>query len=170
MRLCTYRHADNPPRPGRVEGDRVEPLEGASLLEVLASEAPPTASGPSLALADVALCAPIPEPPTVRDFYAFEQHVVTARANRGATVPAEWYSEPVFYFPNPAAVYGPEETIPHPLASLEPRRPVAKLDYELEIAAVIGRGGEIAGFTIMNDWSARDLQAGEVPVGLGPAT
>lgn len=169
MRFCTFRHADEPPRPGRVEGDAVVPLEGSTLIAVLASADPPAAAGPALDLAAVTLCAPIPEPPTVRDFYAFEQHVLTARRNRGASVPPEWYDQPVFYFSNPAAVYGPEETIPHPLASLDPARPVARLDYELELAAVIGHGGRIAGFTVMNDWSARDLQAAEVPVGLGPA-
>jgi fumarylacetoacetate (FAA) hydrolase len=101
-------------------------------------------------------------PPSVRDFFAFEQHVATARANRGAAVPAEWYEIPVFYFSNPAAIFGPEDADPHPSASEE-------LDYELEVAAVIGGDGEIAGYTVMNDWSARDLQRQEVRVGLGPA-
>jgi fumarylacetoacetate (FAA) hydrolase len=110
----------------------------------------------------VRLCAPIPAPPSVRDFFAFEQHVATARANRGTTVPAEWYEVPVFYFSNPAAIFGPEDAIAYPHAS-------EQLDYELEVAAVIGAGGRIAGFTVMNDWSARDLQMQEVRVGLGPA-
>jgi fumarylacetoacetate (FAA) hydrolase len=98
----------------------------------------------------------------VRDFFAFEQHVATARANRGARVPAEWYEIPVFYFSNPAAIFGPADPIPYPHGT-------AELDYELEVAAVIGAGGAIAGFTVMNDWSARDLQRREVRVGLGPA-
>jgi fumarylacetoacetate (FAA) hydrolase len=80
-------------------------------------------------------------------------------------VPAEWYEQPVFYFSNPAAIYGPEDEIPYPEGS-------QKLDYELEVAAVIGNAagaGVIGGFTIMNDWSARDLQRQEMKVGLGPA-
>src|SRR5207302_2814235 len=113
-------------------------------------------------LADVALRPPILHPPAIRDFYAFEQHVRTARASRGLDVPPEWYEIPVFYFSNPAAVYGPDDEIPYPSGSEE-------LDYELELAAMIGIEGEIAGFTVMNDWSARDLQRAEMKVGLGPA-
>jgi fumarylacetoacetate (FAA) hydrolase len=77
-------------------------------------------------------------------------------------VPREWYEIPVFYFSNPAAIFGPEDAVPYPHGTRE-------LDYELEVAAVIGAGGRIAGFTVMNDWSARDLQRREVRVGLGPA-
>src|ERR687883_67499 len=105
---------------------------------------------------------PVLHPPAVRDFYAFEQHVRTARARRGLEVPQEWYELPVFYFSNPAAIYGPEDEIPYPEGTEE-------LDYELEVAAVIGAEGAIGGFTIMNDWSARDLQRAEMKVGLGPA-
>ena len=105
---------------------------------------------------------PVLQPPSIRDFYAFEQHVRTARASRGLDVPQEWYKIPVFYFSNPAAVYGPDEEIPYPAGSEE-------LDYELEVAAMIGAGEQIAGFTVMNDWSARDLQRAEMKVGLGPS-
>jgi fumarylacetoacetate (FAA) hydrolase len=98
----------------------------------------------------------------VRDFYAFEQHVKTARANRGLEVPPEWYEVPVFYFSNPAAIFGPDDEIPYPPGTNE-------LDYELEVAAIIGADGAIGGFTVMNDWSARDLQRKEMKVGLGPA-
>jgi fumarylacetoacetate (FAA) hydrolase len=69
---------------------------------------------------------------------------------------------PVFYFSNPAAIYGPEQDVPYPEGS-------AELDYELECAAVIGADGVIGGFTVLNDWSARDLQRQEMRVGLGPA-
>jgi fumarylacetoacetate (FAA) hydrolase len=148
-------------RPGRIEGDRVVELGADSLVAVLEAGAGVPEVG-EVALADVRLCAPVPEPPSVRDFFAFEQHVATARANRGGEVPAEWYELPVFYFSNPAAIFGPDDEIPYPHATGE-------LDYELEIAAVIGTGGRIAGFTVMNDWSARDLQRKEVRVGLGPA-
>jgi fumarylacetoacetate (FAA) hydrolase len=98
----------------------------------------------------------------VRDFMAFEEHVANARRRRGSEVPKEWYEIPVFYFSNPHAIYGPEDTIPYPEGTSE-------LDYELECAAVIGADGAIGGFTVMNDWSARDLQRAEMRVGLGPA-
>jgi fumarylacetoacetate (FAA) hydrolase len=110
----------------------------------------------------VRLRAPIPYPPSVRDFYAFERHVAAARRRRGLDVPQEWYDAPVFYFSNPAAMYGPDEEVRFP-------RDSAERDYELEVAAVIGYDGRIAGFTVMNDWSARDLQRTEMAVGLGPA-
>jgi fumarylacetoacetate (FAA) hydrolase len=102
------------------------------------------------------------QPPSIRDFMAFEEHVRGARAQRGLEVPAAWYEIPVFYFSNPAAVYGHEDEIPKPPDT-------ATLDYELELACVIGQDGRPEGFTIMNDWSARDLQAKEMGVGLGPA-
>ena len=114
-------------------------------------------------LDEVRLLAPVLQPPSVRDFYAFEEHVRRARELRGAgPVPEEWYEIPVFYFSNPAAIYGPDAEIPWPESTRE-------LDYELEVAAIIGAEGRIAGFTIMNDWSARDLQRAEMRVGLGPS-
>ncbi|WP_273837321.1 fumarylacetoacetate hydrolase family protein [Guptibacillus sedimenti] len=124
------------------------------------------------ALEDITLYAPLPRPTSIRDFYAFEEHVVTARRKRGLDVVPEWYEIPVFYFSNHLAVKGPEDVILRPKAC-------EKLDYELEIACVIGKEGRnikasqakdyIFGFMIMNDWSARDLQAQEMKVGLGPA-
>ncbi|OLE36761.1 MAG: hypothetical protein AUG48_06405 [Actinobacteria bacterium 13_1_20CM_3_68_9] len=107
------------------------------------------------------MLAPVPEPPSVRDFYAFERHVAAGWRRRGGEIPGYWYEAPAFYFSNPASVMGPGEPV---------RRPVVTemLDFELEIAAIVGGEGEIAGFTLMNDWSARDVQAGEVTVGLGP--
>jgi fumarylacetoacetate (FAA) hydrolase len=110
----------------------------------------------------VRLLAPVTRPPSVRDFYAFERHVQTARAQRGLEMAPEWYQLPVFYFSNPAAVNGPEDEVLFPPDS-------SAWDYELEAAAVIGAGGRIAGFTVMNDWSARDLQKMEMAVGLGSA-
>jgi fumarylacetoacetate (FAA) hydrolase len=101
-------------------------------------------------------------PPSIRDFFAFEQHVRQARANRGLGVPPAWYQVPVFYFSNPASVYGDGAAIPKPADT-------TRLDYELELACVIGADGRPEGFTIMNDFSARDLQALETSVGLGPA-
>ncbi|HXD63260.1 MAG TPA: fumarylacetoacetate hydrolase family protein [Solirubrobacteraceae bacterium] len=101
-------------------------------------------------------------PPSIRDFMAFEEHVRNARALRGQEVPPAWYEIPVFYFTNPGAVYGDGEDIPMPADT-------QMLDYELELACVIGADGRPEGFTILNDFSARDLQFREMPVGLGPA-
>jgi len=120
---------------------------------------------------DVRLLAPIPEPPSVRDFYAFEQHVKAARAKRQLGMIPQWYEIPVFYFSNPAAINNPDDPILYP-------RETAWLDYELEIACIIGKAGKdipveeaeeyIAGYTIMNDWSARDLQRKEMVLNMGP--
>jgi fumarylacetoacetate (FAA) hydrolase len=120
----------------------------------------------------VRLRAPVLRPPTVRDFMAYEQHVKAAARNRGADVSEAWYRFPVFYFSSPLCIIGPDEPMPYPSAS-------NRLDFEFELACVIGREGSdieardgmdyIAGFTILNDWSARDLQRDESQIGLGPA-
>jgi fumarylacetoacetate (FAA) hydrolase len=106
--------------------------------------------------------APVPDPPSLRDFFAYEGHVAAGWKRRGGDIPDYWYEAPAFYFSNPASIVGPGAEVRFPEAS-EWR------DFELEIAAVIGGDGQIAGFTLMNDWSARDIQAGEMSVGLGPA-
>src|SRR5882724_6909769 len=163
MRLCTFRTADGPPEgwPGRVEGDQIVRLDAPDLIAVLGQRGRPRA-GEVFPAADVELLAPVPRPPSVRDFFAFEQHIATARANRGSTVPAEWYEFPAFYFSNPAVILGPGTELPYPDGT-------AMLDYELEVAAVIGTEGRIGGFTVLNDWSARDIQRKEMRIGLGPA-
>ena len=119
----------------------------------------------------VTLLAPLPRPVAMRDGYAFRQHVATARRNRGAEMIPEFDLVPVTYVTNPQAVVGPG-----PVEVLEHH--LARLDYELEVAAVIGRplrdctleeaDAAIFGFTIMNDWSARALQAEEMKLSLGP--
>jgi fumarylacetoacetate (FAA) hydrolase len=147
--------------PGIIEGETVVQV-AAQTLQSFFTGGGIARRHAEYALADVDLRAPVLHPPSVRDFYAFEQHVKTARASRGLDVPAEWYELPVFYFSNPAAIYGPEDEIPRPPETEE-------LDYELEVAAIVGAEGRIGGFTIMNDWSARDLQRAEMKVGLGPS-
>jgi fumarylacetoacetate (FAA) hydrolase len=147
--------------PGRIDGDRVVQL-AAQTLQSFFTGGGEAREHAEYALADVDLRPPVLHPPSVRDFMAFEQHVATARARRGAEVPQEWYEIPVFYFSNPNAIYGPEDDVPYPEGTSE-------LDYELELAAVVGADGAIGGFTVMNDWSARDLQRAETRVGLGPA-
>ncbi|HEX5824745.1 MAG TPA: fumarylacetoacetate hydrolase family protein [Candidatus Limnocylindrales bacterium] len=121
---------------------------------------------------DLAFGPPILRPPSLRDFYAFEDHVRTMWERRGGEVPEPWYRLPIFYFGNVSEVRGPDEPVWSPAASVE-------LDYELEVAALIDtpvvdlpaeRGEEaIGGYTIFNDWSARDLQREETVVRLGPA-
>jgi fumarylacetoacetate (FAA) hydrolase len=126
----------------------------------------------SLSLAEVDLAPPLSRPPSFRDFYAFEEHVKTARARRGLDMVPEWYDFPVFYFSNTGSIHGPEDNIQRP-------RYTRWMDFELEIACVIGKAGRniraeeaedyIAGYLVLNDWSARDVQREEVKVGLGPA-
>lgn len=108
-----------------------------------------------------------------RDFYAFEEHVKTCRGHRGLAMVPQWYDVPVFYFSNAVAVIGDGDPVSAPYGS-------AALDYELELACVIGTAARnlsdddsamdcVAGFTILNDWSARDIQRVEMAVGLGPS-
>jgi fumarylacetoacetate (FAA) hydrolase len=147
--------------PGRLEGDHVVQLAAQTLVAFFLGGGAAREHA-DFRLDEVRLLAPIERPPSIRDFYAFEEHVLNAYALRGRDVPREWYEQPVFFFENPTSVYGPDDEIPYPDGTRE-------LDYELEVAAIIGAEGEIAGFTIMNDWSARDLQRAEMRVGLGPA-
>jgi 2-keto-4-pentenoate hydratase/2-oxohepta-3-ene-1,7-dioic acid hydratase in catechol pathway len=166
MRLVTFRDPHGAVRVGRLDGDaadaRVVELSAPTMLDYLRGEGhAPT--GRDHALADVFLHAPVEVPPSVRDFFAYEGHVATGSRLRGRdAIPDAWYAAPTFYFSNPASIQGPGTPV---------RRPEGCewLDLELEIAAVIGEGGEIAGFTLLNDWSARDIQRAEMEVGLGPA-
>lgn len=123
-------------------------------------------------LSEVNLLAPVPQPTSCRDGYAFRQHVEAARRNRGVEMIAEFDQYPIFYFTNHNAVQGPGDVWCMP-------DHFHKLDFELEIAVVIGKKGRnikaeeadeyIAGYTIMNDMSARTLQMEEMLLNLGPA-
>ncbi|MBV8300758.1 MAG: fumarylacetoacetate hydrolase family protein [Candidatus Dormibacteraeota bacterium] len=181
MRWVSFRDGAGAERTGLVDSGRIQALPpGETLLgllgddgERLASAADRASRDPAdvVALATATLLAPVPHPPTVRDFYAFEQHVRTARQRRGLDMDPDWYELPVFYFSNPYAVTGPDAIIPIAPGSQE-------MDYELEVAAVIGRGGNdlnpenaeshIAGYCVMNDWSARDVQRREMKLSMGP--
>jgi fumarylacetoacetate (FAA) hydrolase len=160
VRLVTY-SLHGRTRVGELEDDRVHELHAESMIDWLCGR-DRDRTGASNAVADVALRAPVIEPPSVRDFFAFEGHVAAGFRLRGGSIPDEWYKAPAFYFSNPASIVGPGQSVRRPEAT-------QMLDFELEIAAVIGGDGQIAGFTLMNDWSARDVQAGEMTVGLGPA-
>ena len=126
--------------------------------------------GATRAVAGARLRAPL-RPRTLRDFLAFEGHLLNAFKNLGREIPAEWYEVPAYYKGLPDTVIGPDEVIPWPSYS-------EQLDHELELAVVIGRAGKanpavraldhVFGYTIWNDMSARDTQRRELPVGMGP--
>ena len=165
-------------RAGLVDGDEIRSLPlGTRLLDVLddlESAAALVRREPAGVVRrdDVVLLAPVPRPPSERDFYGFEQHVRTARERRGMEMDPDWFELPVFYFSNPHGIVGPGADVAVPPGC-------EWLDYELEVAAVVGRDGSdldpdaagthIAGYCVMNDWSARDLQAREMRQLLGPA-
>lgn len=112
------------------------------------------------------------KPPSIRDFVTFESHVEGVRrsVDNADGVPEAWYDAPHFYFTNPHALYGPGEAIPRPVAC-------RALDFEMEVGVVVGAEcrsvteeeaeAAIFGYTIVNDWSARDLQSWEYQP-LGP--
>jgi fumarylacetoacetate (FAA) hydrolase len=175
MKFATVSTLRASSQPALVIDDRVHTLPYPDMQAVIAAGADATraarrASKESLSLEEVTFHAPI-QPATLRDFYAFETHVKTANRNRGQEVPENWYKFPVFYFSNPNNNYGHEDVIPYPSYT-------QALDYELEIAVVIGKPGKdilpehapdhIFGYTIFNDWSARDLQVQEMKVNFGP--
>ncbi|WNF00732.1 fumarylacetoacetate hydrolase family protein [Streptomyces luomodiensis] len=183
MRFVTYAHQRQTRAAVVDRNGTLYPVPGArSLTQIIAAggglpalldlgtaalEAP---AGPRVS--QVRLLPPL-QPRSVRDFVTFEEHVEGVRrsVDGAAGVPGQWYAAPTFYFSNPHAVYGPGDGIPVPPGS-------AVLDFELEVAAVIGREGRdltperardhIVGYTVCNDWSARDLQSAEMTVGLGP--
>ena len=180
-RWATFVDGQGAYRLGVASGDTIHALEpGTSLIGLLGDDGERLATAAEWAVANpfdvvpvesVRLLSPIPQPPSLRDFYAFEQHVRTARQRRGLEMDPDWYELPVFYFSNPAAVIGPYDDVAVPPGSTQ-------LDYELEVGAVVGLGGSnldpdaaethIAGFCVMNDWSARDLQRREMKLSMGP--
>lgn len=164
VQAVTFRDDD-----GRMVDDLSEFIMGGygeRLGELIPTNTPP------YPLESVRVLSPLRRINSLRDFYAFEQHVKTANQNRGRDVPPAWYEIPVFYFSNHTALFGMNDEITIP-------KGCEALDYELEVACVIGKAGRdiqpadaedhILGLMIFNDWSVRDLQRHEVSVGLGPA-
>ena len=135
---------------------------GESPIDQLGQALMSNVAAPAIPLADVHLRSPILQPPTIRDFMAYEEHATSQGTRKCADA---WYRMPVFYFSNPLRIFGPEDQVPYPSTS-------ERLDYELEIGCVIGREGSnipatdalayIAGFCIFNDWSFRGLQRDEM--------
>jgi 2-keto-4-pentenoate hydratase/2-oxohepta-3-ene-1,7-dioic acid hydratase in catechol pathway len=163
-------------RVGRLDGDVAVPVAGTVLeLARRATREPgwlAPAAGDPVALAHLGLLPPVEPPGSVRDFYAFERHVATARSRRGLEMDPAWYERPVFYFSNPASLVGHGAVVPR-----QPR--TEQLDFELEMAWLVGEdiaGPDLAaasravvGYCVMNDWSARDVQREEMALSLGPA-
>jgi 2-keto-4-pentenoate hydratase/2-oxohepta-3-ene-1,7-dioic acid hydratase in catechol pathway len=176
MKLVTYR-CDGRDRVGVLCGDGVHDAgfdgDMVALIEVWEDnrERVRRAAETSHAVAGARLLAPL-RPRSMRDFLAFEAHLIGAMGALGRSIPDEWYRVPAYYKGMPDTVIGPGEDVPLPTYSNH-------LDVELELAAVIGRAGRditperalehIFGWTIWNDVSARDTQARELPVGMGPA-
>ncbi len=181
MRLATIELEGTAVGAVVVDDDTVFPLPaGVDVLDALALSPTERAaldtmarSGTGIPLTDVRLLPPIASP-ALRDFVAFEEHVVgVSRSIDGTDAVAEaWYEAPAFVFMNPHALIGAADDLPMPPLT-------SALDFELEIGAIVGRRcrdlsveeayDHIAGYCVVNDWSARDLQRREMQVGLGPA-
>jgi 2-keto-4-pentenoate hydratase/2-oxohepta-3-ene-1,7-dioic acid hydratase in catechol pathway len=197
MKLVTFTMGNAPPRAGAlIEGGRrvldlqaaygrvyhgASPLLASVLAMIEAGEEALDVAGQLLETAatagvalgreEVRLLAPVPQPPQMRDFLCFEKHLVQAFRAIGSEPPRAWYERPIYYHPSRFSVCGPEAEVPWP-AYCE------KLDFELEFGCYIGRPGKdipkerarshIFGYTIFNDFSARDEQAKEMAGSLGP--
>jgi len=168
VRLVTY-VAGGRPRVGLLEDGRVVDVGfDGDMVAFIEAGAPVSGREP---VPDARLLAPL-RPRSMRDFLTFEGHMRNALGRLGRPIPEEWYEVPAFYKGMPDTVIGPEEEIPWPHYT-------DRLDHELELAAIIGREGKdipreeareyIFGYTIWNDLSARDVQARELPVGMGPS-
>jgi 2-keto-4-pentenoate hydratase/2-oxohepta-3-ene-1,7-dioic acid hydratase in catechol pathway len=169
MRYVTYDGGGAGPRVGALEDGGVVDLGfDSDMVAFIAAGAPAGERAP--VDGEPRLLAPL-VPRTLRDFLGFEGHLKNAYRNLGRDIPAEWYELPAYYKGLPDTVIGPEAEIPWPAYT-------DQLDHELELAAVIGvecrdvaaadAGDVVFGYTIWNDFSARDMQRREVPVGLGP--
>lgn len=177
MKIARVRHGSET-RAAVIEGEQVQVLGAdADVLDLLAAD--PTQrealvaaarEGAPYPLSGAPLLAPV-QPPTLRDYITFEEHLEGSLRGLGMQVQDAWYEQPVFYFSNTNAVIGPEDPVAVPPGC-------ERLDFELEVAAVIGKPGKdltpeqahehIAGYTLFNDWSARDLMTQVMAVGLGP--
>jgi 2-keto-4-pentenoate hydratase/2-oxohepta-3-ene-1,7-dioic acid hydratase in catechol pathway len=144
---------------------------GAQGLAAVRSALDKAPAAVALKLSDVRLRAPL-RPRALRDFFAYEDHALQGAARRKEALAPEWYDQPVYYKGNHREIYGPGDTAPWPNYT-------RKLDFELEVACVVGRKGRdlpvekaaehIFGFMLFNDWSARDIQKNEMVCRMGPA-
>ncbi len=168
MKFVTYEAGDGP-RVGMLKDRRVVDVGFDGDMVAFIEAGAPVREG--VPVANARLLAPL-RPRSMRDFLTFEGHMKNALGRLGRPIPEEWYEVPAFYKGMPDTVIGPEAEIPWPSYT-------DRLDHELELAAIIGRRGKdiskeeasryIFGYTIWNDLSARDVQARELPVGMGPS-
>ena len=183
MKWVTYQ-GDNGERTGVLSGDTIHAMPpGVTLLDLVnrgadglrkAGEEALRSPAETVRLGDVTMMAPIPRPPSIRDSLCFLDHMRNCQAVMGAAreLADTWYRIPAFYFACPATVLGPYDDVPMAPGS-------AWQDFELEIGAIIGTTGKdltveqaeqaIIGYTIFNDWSARDLQQLEGQLAIGQA-
>ena len=165
MKLVTFSTGDGKTQAGVVSNSSVSALAYPTLLELLHD--PAGLSSAAVVLQQGAVTSQY----ALDEVTLLEQHVKSARAKRGLSMIPQWYEAPIFYFTNTSEIYGHGSEVPYPSGSEE-------LDFELEIACIIGREGRdiavedaaqyIAGYTIMNDWSARDFQRRDMQLNLGP--
>lgn len=179
MKFVRFAHPGDGAQAAVVVGERFRVLAGhTDLLPLIESgeaallEAGHEAetSGEEVDASEVRILSPLEKPPTFRDFYAFEQHVRAGRAWRGLEMDPTWYEIPVFYFSNPYAFRADGDVPMTPGAT--------KFDFELEVAAVVGKAGSnlsvevaedhIIGYCVLNDWSGRDVQHREMTLSMGP--
>lgn len=179
MKFVRFEAQPGDPKLGVVDVDRYRVIDGhTDLLPLLeqgeealrAAGAAALERGGAVDPATVRALSPLATPSTFRDFYAFEQHVEAGRRSRGLEMNPLWYEIPVFYFSNPYAFRG-EGDVPMTPGS-------QKFDFELEVAAIVGRGGSdltaaegeeaVVGYAILNDWSGRDIQHEEMLLSMGP--
>jgi len=153
---------------GRVHDDTIVDLQGkAPTMEAFVEAGPVvwerarTSGGAILPLREITLVAPL-RPASLRDFLAFEDHAQGGAARRNEQLNPAWYKMPVYYKGNHRQIVGPDEPVPWPNWT-------ERLDFELELACVLGPDQTIFGYTVMNDWSARDVQRAEMAMRLGPA-
>ncbi len=185
MKFLTFKsHSSEKPLPGLLDPSHSRILDlsplAPSLLELIENfewvrgglERLIQTPASCFSVEEIEILAPLPRPTSVRDGYAFRQHVEASRKNRGLPMIPEFDEFPIFYYTNALCTTGPGPIRVH-------RQALEKLDFELEVAVVIGKGGQdipasqaddhIFGYTIMNDWSARALQMKEMKMNLGPA-
>ena len=185
MRWATFQTPDQPDEDlvGVVADGTIFALPGGTrLIDLLGDHGAVLQAAGEAALRDPAMIVPvsavrlrppIPRPPSIRDFACFREHIEVSMRNMRAPLREDWFQAPVFYFTSPNNLFGDGEVVRVP-------GDTCQMDYELEICAIIGQGGidiapedalaHVAGYSIFNDWSARDLQAAEMrrmPIGPG---
>lgn len=180
MKWVRFQHEGQSPRVGVWQDEHVYPAPpGVTIQSLLQQHGELRTPGEQLVAAAaerieharVELLAPIESPPSFRDFMVYEEHVSNCVRHFGGAVASVWYQRPAFYFSNPAAIHGPHEPV-----AIAPGS--QRFDFEIELGAIVGTeasdldpqdaASHIAGYVLLCDWSARDVQFGEREQGFGP--